>query len=149
MTSQTDLDQGGTSRSWVRTYLGPSVGWVWTPQQNILPITAAGSYTIDLSTTLVTINVAALVTITLPSAKGTSALGGTGGATDGAVPGVANKVPITIVDIGGNCFLFPTTIQPFDGENIMGLTSISLSVNFGGYVLAPNATLQGWNSISP
>ena len=150
MPSQTDLDQGGTQRSWVNSYLGPSVGWVRTPQQNILAITAAGTYAINLSTTLVTVNVAGSVTLTLPSAKGASSLGGTGGATDGAVPGVANKVPITIVDVGGNAQAYPITINPVSGaETIMGLSSISLSVNYGGYTLEPNAAQSMWNSISP
>ncbi len=148
MPSQLDLDQGGTNRQWVNAYLGPSVGWVRRPVQNVLSITAAGTYTLNLSTTLVTVNVAGAVIIILPSAKGTSSLGGTGGATDGAVPGVANKVPITIVDTGGNAQANPITIQRTDSDTIMGLTSIQITVNYGGYTLEPNVA-GIWNSISP
>jgi hypothetical protein len=142
MTSQLDLDQGGTFRQWQKAYLGPSVGWINVPLQNILPIIATGTYNIDTSTSLVTINTASSVTIILPTV-----LGSTGGVQ--AQPGRYALNPITIVDIGGNAATFPTTIQPFPGENIMSLSSLPLSTNFGGYTLAPNATLHGWNSISP
>ncbi len=143
MTSQTDLDQGGTSRNWVKSYLGPSVGWVWTPEQNVLPITAAGTYSLDPSVSLVTVNVAGAVTITLPSAVTPSA-----GAQ--AQPGLFVKNPITIVDVGNNAQAHPVTIQPASGsETIMGLSSIQITVNYGGYTLAPNSALATWNSISP
>jgi hypothetical protein len=45
-----DLDQGGVSRQWSRNYLGPSIGWIDVPWQNLLPVTAAGTYNIDPST---------------------------------------------------------------------------------------------------
>src|SRR5277367_2896530 len=145
MTSQIDLDQGGTFRQWVREYLGPSVGWVTVPASNVLSITAAGTYALNLSTTLVEVNVAGAVTITLPSAQGTSSLGGTGGTTDSTNPGVAAKYPITIVDIGGHAAANPITIQPISGgETIMGLASISLSVNYGGYTLQPIPGAKTW-----
>ena len=143
MTSQKDLDQGGTSRSWGRRYLGPSVGWIDVPVENILAITTAGTYTLDPSTSLVTVNVAGAVTIVLPSA-----IVPTAGAQ--AQPRLFAQNPVTIVDIGGNAQANPITIQPASGsENIMNLASISLSVNYGGYTLLPNSTLKGWNSISP
>lgn len=143
MTSQTDLDQGGTQRAWVPQYLGPSIGWVWAPAQNVLAITVAGTYTLDPSTSLVTINVAGAVTIILPSA-----IDPTVPAT--VQPGLFVNNPVTIVDIGGHAQANPITIQPKSGaENIMALTSIQITVNYGGYTLAPNSSLKGWNSISP
>lgn len=143
MASQLDLDQGGTSRAWARQYLGPSVGWIYVPMNNVLAITAAGTYAINPSTSLITINIAGAVTITLPSAILPPA-------GPQAVPGLFAQNPITIVDIGGNASAHPATIQPASGfENIMGLASIQLAVNYGGFVLAPNSILKGWNSISP
>lgn len=152
MPSQTDLDQGGTNRVWVPNYLGPSIGWVWGPQENTLAITAAGSYVLNASTSLVTINVAGLVTIYLPTAILSSVLGNAN-----AQPRLRVQNPITIVDIGGNAFNFNITIDPISGqpgytgtvENIMGLSSISIAVNYGGFTLLPNSAQQGWNSISP
>lgn len=143
MPSQTDLDQGGTSRQWTRSYMGPSVGWVEVPLQNVLLITAAGTYALDPSTSLVEVNTTGSVTITLPSAVTPSA-----GAQ--AQPRLFAQNPITIVDIGGHAQASPITIQRNNvGESIMGLTSIQITVNFGGYVLQPNSGAATWNSISP
>lgn len=145
MTSQTDLDQGGTSRQFTRQYLGPSVGWVTipAPAASVLPITAAGTYILDPSVTLVTVNVAGAVTIVLPSARTPSA-----GAQ--VQPGLFVQNPITIVDIGGNAVAHPITINPKSGaENIMGLATISLSSNYGGFTLKPLNDMSGWDTISP
>ena len=57
MSSQLDLDQGGTFRQKKKVYLGPSVGWVEVPDQTIFPITAPGGYTLLRGMNLVTINV--------------------------------------------------------------------------------------------
>lgn len=143
MSSQTDLDQGGTSRQWVRTYMGPSVGWQYVPLMNVLLITAAGTYNLDPSVSLVEVNVAGAVTIVLPSAANPAA-----GAQ--AQPGLFAKNPITIVDIGNHAQATPITIQRNNaGESIMGLASISINVNYGGYTLLPNPVALTWNSISP
>ena len=143
MSSQLDLDQGGTSRQWQRLYLGPSVGWISAPVQNVLNITAPGTYVINPSTSLIPVNIAGAVTIILPTSIEPAA-----GAQ--AQPGLFAKNPITIVDIGGFASAHPITIQPASGaENIMGLASIMLSVTYGGYTLTPNSILKGWNAILP
>ena len=141
MPSQTDLDQGGTQRQWLRSYMGPSVGWVSAPLQNILPITTGGTYTLDPSTSLVEVNTTGAVTIVLPSAANP------GGSL--SQQALFAKNPITVVDVGGNAFSHPITIQPKAGETIMGLASISLGTNFGGYTLQPIPAQVTWNSISP
>ena len=143
MGSQQDLDQGGTSREWVATYMGPSVGWVWLPNRNVLSIKIAGTYVLNLSTTLVEVNVDGAVVVMLPTA------------IDPDVPAIAQpqsyaKRPVTIVDIGGFASANPITIEPASvAENIMALASISISVNYGGYTLTPSSTLKGWTTISP
>ena len=50
MASQTDLDQGGSFRQYVRRFLGPSVGWVFSPDDNVLDVTAGGTTTAALGT---------------------------------------------------------------------------------------------------
>ena len=143
MGSQTDLDQGGTYRGWVRQYLGPSVGWVSLPGQNIFPITTAGTYILTPDISLVTVNVAGAVTIKLPPASQPAV-------SAGVQPGLFGNVPITIVDVGGNAGANNITIQPTSvAETIMGLTQIKITVNYGGYTLKPNSALKTWNSISP
>lgn len=145
MPSQSDLDQGGTQRAWVPAYLGPSIGWVWRPATNLLVVTAAGTYILDRSTSLVTVNTTGAVIITLPSAATPTYAGG--GTTQ---PGLFTNNPITIVDIGGNAQAQPITIQRQNsGESIMGLASITISVNYGGYVLQPEPAALTWNSVSP
>lgn len=143
MSSQTDLDQGGTSRAWLKTYLGPSVGWVQAPAGNVLPITTAGSYTLDPSVSLVTVDIVGSVTIVLPSAINPTV-------PAGALPGRFVGNPITVVDVGGFAQGSPITIKPASiSENIMGLSQIQITVNYGGYTLLPSSILLGWNSISP
>ena len=144
MGSQTDLDQGGTNRQYIRQYLGPSVGWVTipAPAASILPITAVGTYTVNRSVTLITVNVAGAVTLNLPKAH-TPAVGAQ------AQPGLFVQTPITIVDVGGNATAHPITIAPAAGETIMSLASIQLTVNYGGWSLKPLDSLNGWEAISP
>jgi hypothetical protein len=142
MPSQLDLDQGGTSREWVNTYLGSSVGWVRIPARNLLTITAAGTYILDPSTNLVHVNVAGAVTITLPPATDP-------GVPAGALPGGYAKNSIGIVDIGGNAATHPITIQPTSGaETIMSLSSIQISSAYGGFILYPSNALRGWTNQS-
>jgi len=120
------------------------VGWVLVPAPaaSILEITAAGSYDIDPSTTLVTVNVNDDVTINLPAAHTPSA-----GAQ--AQPGLFVQNPITIVDTGGFAEAHPITIVPAAGETIVSLAQLSLLVNYGGYTLKPTNELNGWSVISP
>jgi hypothetical protein len=142
MSSQTDLDQGGTNRQWQKTYMGPSVGWVMGPLQNILPVSAAGTYTLDPSTTLVEVSVAGPVTIVLPAAGNPSV-------PAGALPGRFVDNPVTIVDVGGNAAANNITINPAAGDTVMGLASVKIGTNYGGYTLAPIPAQRTWTSISP
>lgn len=139
MTSQLDLDQGGTFREWVSTYFGPSVGWVRVPAKNILSVNAAGIFTVDPSTNLVRVRVAGIVTIILPSAVVPTV-------PAGVLPGLFTLGAITITDIGGFAAANPITIQPAPTENIMGLSSIQLNSNYGSFVLFPVNGLRGWTS---
>ncbi|MGC1615821.1 MAG: hypothetical protein WA736_14140 [Candidatus Acidiferrum sp.] len=137
MASQQDLDQGGTFREWVNTYMGPSVGWVRTPARSVLKITAAGTYPLNLSTTLVIVDTTAAVIITMPSALDPTI-------PAGALPGPYVKSIITIVDIAGAPNV---TINPISGaETIMGLSSITLKTAYGSYSLRPDNTLAGWTA---
>lgn len=142
MPSQLDLDQGGTARQWVRTYLGPSVGWVYLPGLNPLPtITVAGTYVIAPDTTLVQVNCAGAAIIKLPAAIEPLV-------PAGVLPALFAKKPITIVDIGGQAQAHPITIQPISvAETIMGLASIQIDSNYGAYTLSPSNSQQGWTNL--
>lgn len=137
MTSQTDLDQGGTFRQLQRVYMGPSVGWQLAPATVILPVTSA-SATVQPGNSLVTVNYNGAVTIQLPSAQGNVA-----GA--GVVPGTWIPTPITIVDVGGLASSTNViTILPHGTETIVGLTSLVIDSPYGAYVLNPNDDSGGW-----
>lgn len=137
MPSQTDLDQGGTFRQFVRTYLGPSVGWVASPNVNVVPITAAGTTTIIQGCTLVTVNIAGLVTVQLPSARSATV-------PAGVAPGTYLGLPVTVVDVGGHAASFAITILPFGAETIDGLSSITISSAFGRISLYPDIANGKW-----
>jgi hypothetical protein len=143
MPSTTDFDQGGTFRSFSQIWLGPSAGFIRVPAA-LLPITAAGTYQLVIGTVTVTVNVSGAVTIKLPSAiNPPSAMATTVGA-------LFADQPITIVDVGGFAGASPITIMPFSvAEKIMGLASITISINYGAYTLAPNSAVGGWNAIAP
>jgi hypothetical protein len=139
-----DLDQSSSVKfQWSRNYLGPSLGWQWVPQANILPITAAGTYTIDASINLIEVNVAGAVTIVLPSCPFPAA-------GPQALTRLFAANPITIVDTGGNAASNNITIQPNNvSETVMGLTSIKIATAYGGYTLQPVSAQKTWTSISP
>jgi hypothetical protein len=137
MASQLDLDQGGTFRTYLRQYLGPSIGWVQLPLQSILPISAAGTYTLLPGVTFVPVNVAGLVTINLPSSRLPSVSGG-------VLPGLFSNSPITIADVGGNAAAFNITINPAAADSVMGLSTIAIITNYGEFTLSPNSGI--WNA---
>jgi hypothetical protein len=138
-----DFDKSGTTQRAQLVNLGPSVGWAKTAQ-NLQQIVAAGTYVLDPSTTLVTVNVAGAVTITLPSAVNPTYAGA---ATTQA--SLFAKGPITIVDVGGHANANPITIQPAASESVMGLASMQISTAFGGATLLPNSAQRTWSLISP
>lgn len=142
MTSQLDLDQGGTQRQLTRRFLGPSVGWFDVPIDSILPITAAGTYNVLVGTTLIEVNVAGAVIINLFSVIAPTV-------PAGVLPGRFVNAPVTIIDTGGFALANPITINPAGGENIVGLSSIQITSNYGGWTLKPVPPQSGWDIISP
>jgi hypothetical protein len=140
-----DLDQssGTITRHWQRVYMGPSIGWLDIPGQNVQPVTAAGTYTIDPSINLIEVNVAGAVTIVLPSCQFPAA-------GPQALPRLFASNPVTIVDVGGNAASNNITIQPNNvAETVMGLTSIKIATAYGGFTLQPVPAQKTWTSISP
>jgi hypothetical protein len=137
MSSQTDLDQGGTHRQTQKVYLGPSVGWQNAPMANVLNVTEA-SVTVARGMNLIQVSRNGTVTINLPSSLRSAA-----GAQ--AIPFNSLIVPVVIVDAGG--FASPTniiTINAFAGELIDGLAAIEIVSSYGAYVLKPNIDTGGW-----
>lgn len=137
MSSQLDLDQGGTVRQYTQVWLGPSVGWVNYPITAILQITSTGTYNISRGITLIQVAVASgAVTINLPSAKA---------GNPQAIPGQSVQTPTIIADILGSAGGATTiNIVPNGSETISGLTSVPLGSSFGTILLNPNLSTGGW-----
>ena len=135
-----DLDKGGTFREWVKTYCGPTLGWVMFLQNAVKDVITAGTTNIDSGTNLIRVNVAGLVTIQLPTAiVPTPAV---------TVPPTAlTGQPVIIVDRGGNAASFNITILPFGAETIMGLASLVITSNYGAFVLTPDTVNGGWTNV--
>lgn len=140
MSSQLDLDQGGTYRETQKVYLGPSVGWVEISSQWMLNILAAGTTNILLGTNLILVNFNGSVTVQLPQFKATAA-----GAQ--AIPKQFATIPVVIVDVGGFAGAHPITILPFGTELISGLASIQITAPRGAYVIQPDIVNGGGNLI--
>lgn len=139
MASQLDLDKGGSFRQYVRRWLGPSIGWVNSPDENVVPVTVGGTTTILPGTTLVPISFNGNVTIQLPSSKSSVTAG------QAAIPGLALKLPMTLVDVAGfvDGVTILYTILPFGTEKIMGLNSLQIASPYGAFVLIPILTGSG------
>jgi len=103
----------------------------------VLPITATGAVSVSRGTNLITVSVNANgVILNLPSSKAST--------QPGAIPGQWYLHPLTIVDIGGFAAAHPIVINPFAGELISGLATISLVSNFGAFLLKPILETGGW-----
>src|SRR6516225_4366514 len=137
-----NLDGGGFSRQWTMNWMGPTVGWVAGPLQNVLSVTFAGTYTLDLSISLVEVAAPGPVTINLPPAMNPRV-------SAGVLPGRYVKNPITVIDAGGTAAASNITINPAAGETVMGLASIKIATNYGGFTLQPVPAHSTWTSISP
>lgn len=121
--------------------MGPSIGWVPAPNNSVLKVTAAGTVTLNLSTTLVEVYVNADgVVIQLPSAKSSAA-----GA--GSNPGTFVSRSVIIIDSGGFAYAHNIVIKPFGSETIDSLAQIAITTNFGAYVLNPNTEFGGWTLV--
>jgi hypothetical protein len=142
VSSQQDLDQGGTFRQTQKLYLGPSVGWVEVADQWMQNVTVGGTTTLVRGTNLILVSFNGAVTLQLPSLR--ASLAG-----PQAIPRQFTAIPITISDIGG--FAAPGTpinILPFGAELISGTfnnttTLLKLTSAFGAIVIRPDIVNGG------
>src|SRR6516225_9673147 len=123
----TDLDQSGSSWHRIRSWLGPSLGWVETQSLPTLSITLAGTYSLPGGTGVVLVNVAGSVTLLLPNVVFWIK-------EPAYQPAAPFNRTIWIKDLGGNAGISPITITPFGTQAIDTVAgNLILSVNHGIY----------------
>lgn len=111
--------------------MGPSIGWIVVPFNSVLPVMVGGTTTVLRSTNVVLVYfTGGGVVIQLPSSRRSPA-------GNAVVPGLANNIPITIIDQGGNAFTNNINILPFGAELIDGLASVQIAADFGALTLRP------------
>jgi len=137
MGSQLDLDQGGTARFRQRQYSGPSLGWV-DAVDAILRISVAGTFAVQLGSSVITANVAGTVTLQLPSFRNVNP----------ALLGQIRAIPLTIMDIGGFAGTSPITILASAGETISGQPQVQITTAYGAVILQPDPILGGCTVVS-
>lgn len=133
-----DQDQGGHGFQRVRTYLGPSLGWVEELVQPTTHLTTAGVYVVQPGDSVILVDVAAGVTIDLPDVR-------TWMQQTAYQPGTAFDRSLTIKDFGGNASNFNIVIAPFGQQTLDNIaTSIVVSVSRSTVKLLPLNNLTGW-----
>ena len=133
-----DFDQSGLFEPKVRTYLGPSLGWV---EQRVKPetvITTGGLTMLHGDASIVLVNVAAATSFSLPSVSSWMR-------QNFSQPATGFARAIWIKDLGGNASAFPIIVMPFGGEQLDGLNAaITIIQNFALLRLYPIFDLTGW-----
>jgi hypothetical protein len=138
----TQLDQSGTNAQFVRTYLGPTLGWVMVPVVPELIIISTAPLVLGLpgSTSYasrVLLN-AAVTSVTLPSVAQWM---------NATLP-LANNAgfdrSIWVKDLGGNATVSPITFTPFGTDTIDTLGSWQMSTAYDLVQFYPLTDLSGW-----
>jgi hypothetical protein len=107
-----DFDQSNTYAGHrIRTYLGPSLGWVEVQVRPPRTISVAGTFPILPGDSVIHVNVPGLVTLLLPSVL-------VWVPEAGYQPATGFERAIWIKDLGGNAAAFPITVTPFGIQTI-------------------------------
>jgi hypothetical protein len=130
------IDQSGTFREWVNTYLGPSIGWIMLQAGSVIRLTVGGTYTAEVGVPNFLFYGNTPLTFRLLSVIPTQ-----------GTPYRYGQQPIRIVDAGGHAGSANITIQPFGSETINGAGSIVINTNFGALNLLPDPLIPGWVTV--
>lgn len=132
------LDQGGSNAQWVRTWLGPTLGWAMLPVMPELIVTTAGAYTAPAFSSRILLN-AAVTSVQLPSVSQWME------ATLPLANIAAFDRSLWIKDYAGNASVGnPITITPAGTDTIDGLASFQISTPNDLIRLYPMTNLVGW-----
>jgi hypothetical protein len=134
----TDLDKSGYGFQRVRTYLGPSLGWVDELVQPSTHITTGGIHVVLPGESMLLVDVAATVTIQLPDVVKWMQ-------QTAYQPATGFERSISVKDIGGNAANFNIVVAPFGQQTIDNVqASIVMSTARANVRLVPLIDLTGW-----
>lgn len=134
----TDLDKSGFGFQRVRTYLGPSLGWVDELVQPTVDITTGGVHVVQPGESLLLVEVAAAVTIQLPDVIRWMQ-------QTAYMPATGFDRSITVKDIGGNAANFNIIVAPFGQQAIDNIQqSTVISVARASVRFVPLLDMSGW-----
>jgi hypothetical protein len=134
----TDLDQSGNAWHKVRTWLGPSLGWVDTQVKPSRRINIAGSYQVFPGDGVIFVNVPGSVTLSLPDVR-------LWVSEPAYQPATAFERVLVVKDLGGNAAANPIIVQPFAGQAIdQSGAPVQVNTNHGFMRLYPLVDLTGW-----
>jgi microcystin-dependent protein len=133
-----DLDKGGSGYQRVRTYLGPSLGWIEELVQPSTEITVGGMYEVKPGDSLILVDVAAAVQINLPDViKWVQ--------QPAYQPATSFDKSITVKDIGGNAANFNIVIAPHGEQALDNVQqSVILSTARAAIKFVPLIDMSGW-----
>jgi hypothetical protein len=136
--SDRDLDKSGYGFQRVRTYLGPSLGWIDELVKPESHVTTGGIYSVLPGESVILVDVASAVQINLPDAR--LWVGQTAGR-----PATALEKSITVKDLGLNAANFNIVITPFQGQTIDSVQQAIVISDAGGTAkLLPLIDMTGW-----
>ena len=134
-----DLSQSGNNAQVSRVYLGPSLGWVEVQVKPQTAVTTA-TYTVAAGDSILLVNRAGTVTISLPSVA-------TWVKESAYQPATGFERALWIKDYGGNAASFNITVTPNGSDTIDGLAqSFTIVQNRQLLRLYPLNSLLGWYS---
>src|SRR5215510_5435888 len=117
-----DLDKSGGYAQKIRSYYGPTLGWL---DEYVLPnatITGAGTFSVDPGVSMLFVNVAGSVTLNLADVNLFLQL-------TSVQPANGVERCVWIKDLGGNATAFPITVNPFGSQKIDLLSQITIGQN--------------------
>jgi hypothetical protein len=133
-----DLDKSGHGFQRVRTYLGPSLGWIDELVQPTIEITNGGVYDVKPGDSLILVDVGAAVTINLPDVIKWMQ-------QPGYQPATGFDRSITVKDLGGNAGAFNIVIAPFGQQAIDNIQqAVLMTVARATVKFVPLIDLSGW-----
>jgi hypothetical protein len=131
------LDQGGSNCQWVKTWLGPTLGWAMLPVVPELIINTTAALILNNYASRVILK-AAVTSVTLPSVKQWML------ATLPLANQAAYDRSIWVKDFSGTATASPITFSPNGSDLIDGLASWTMATAYDLVQFYPLSDLSGW-----